>query len=471
MYQSVLRKLEWGETRGSPFLQALKAASRDSGILSIKFNLDGYNMTNGDPEFSRGRMVGTIGPASSDEPVCFVAGRQFMPTAAQTQINSCVAKVDPTRSKIYLDLGNALPTVASGGTLSDLGVLSLGWIDDSTDPATTKPIDDIPYLNPNWYEQTAGVIELPANRSLTAAELAGIQQNQLVLLLTSPGGQPTPAISESPNGVYVRADQFVFRLNPGESATVTLIATQFGQRYSGARIISMLDSSQVLPFSPLSKKDASMPLPPPSASPIDAVEFPCRVMADKNGVAKLKIRAHAPGNPRGYIDGQVYGVRPVLEETIFMAGGPYPFNPGNIISVLIWDGFKPDNPPTWHGSIQPIFQQYANLYPVMGRFLNMADYEAVCANRRLMLLAFGLDPIDPNSMPVTRDLSGDKRKAILRWLTQVGRDGRPRKGTPRKAAKLSARKTALQMANGPSAVPQTRQFKYRPNPKNKPSRH
>jgi hypothetical protein len=33
-------------------------------------------------------------------------------------------------------------------------------------------------------------------------------------------------------------------------------------------------------------------------------------------------------------------------------------------------------------------------------------------------------------MPVTRDLSRAKRKAILRWLTDVGLDGKPRLGTP-----------------------------------------
>jgi hypothetical protein len=37
-------------------------------------------------------------------------------------------------------------------------------------------------------------------------------------------------------------------------------------------------------------------------------------------------------------------------------------------------------------------------------------------NLRLLKLAFGLAPSDPNSMPVTRDLSKQKRQALLSWL-------------------------------------------------------
>jgi hypothetical protein len=34
------------------------------------------------------------------------------------------------------------------------------------------------------------------------------------------------------------------------------------------------------------------------------------------------------------------------------------------------DAFHPDEPPTWYGSIQPVFQQYADFYPVMKQFLD-----------------------------------------------------------------------------------------------------
>jgi hypothetical protein len=70
---------------------------------------------------------------------------------------------------------------------------------------------------------------------------------------------------------------------------------------------------------------------------------------------------------------------------------------------------------TWN-DVEPIFVQYANLYPVMNRFLDMGDFDAVVKNAGLLKMAFGLDPSNPNSMPVTRDLSPAKRATILHWL-------------------------------------------------------
>jgi hypothetical protein len=81
----------------------------------------------------------------------------------------------------------------------------------------------------------------------------------------------------------------------------------------------------------------------------------------------------------------------------------------------VWSGFTPGNPVTWQ-DLAPTFQQYANLYPVMNRFLDLGNYDSVIAHARLLQLAFGLNPADPNAMPVTRDLSPAKRKAILSWL-------------------------------------------------------
>ena len=134
-----------------------------------------------------------------------------------------------------------------------------------------------------------------------------------------------------------------------------------------------------------------------------------------------------PGNPRKYIDGQVYAIRVFPASQQMTAQDPSEF-----ISLLLLDEFKADDPVTWYGSMQPIFLQYFNLYPVMDRFLNLSNYEDICVPRHLQILrlAFGLDPSNPNSMPVTRDLSRAKRKAILQWLTDVGPDGKPRLGTP-----------------------------------------
>jgi hypothetical protein len=433
MYQSVLTELEWGDISTSPFLIALKRASQHEK-LSIKFNVDGYNMNSKSSDFTRGRIVGTIGPYLEGEPDHFVVGRHFMAAAAPNgnffapagRANFCTAVVDAQAGKIVLDLGNALPTDQPGGDISDLGTLGLGYLVSSTTRKGGGPtilLDRVTtndYTGVGWYETTAGIVTLPINRRLNQNELAAISQSPLALTTTSSDGNTKVAIAEAPNGTYVRADRFVFRLNPGDTAKVRLLASQWGQPYGGARIVVGFDPLQLQPGSPLGPA-------PPVAQPIDAVEFPARVIADENGAAELAINVSDPKQVRDYIDGQIYGVRPILEDDLGFGAG-YNLNPWEFVSLLVWSGFAAEEKPTWFGSIQPIFQQYANLYPVMKPIVDLADYDSVCANVRMLNLAFGLELEDPNSMPVTRDLSAAKRKTILRWLSEPGADGKPLKG-------------------------------------------
>lgn len=434
MYQSVLTDLEWGDISSSIFLKTLRQASQD-GLLSIKFNVDGYNMDFNSPEFTRGRVVGSIGPSSKDEPRHFVVGRHFMAAAAAGanffapagQVNFCAAIVDEQAGKIAVDLGNAVQTKTPGRAISDMGTLALGYLAPATTASGGQPavlLDTFNYLAGGWYETTAGVVTLPSDRALTQDELAAIKQSPLVLTTTSADGITKVAVAEATNGTYIRADRFVFRLNPGDTASVRLFASQFGLPYADARIISIFDPSQL-------QAQASSPLgPAPQVGlPTTAVEFPASLITDQDGHAELVIRAEDPGAKRGFIDGQVYGVRTVLEENFYYGAG-YNFNPWEFVSLLVWSDFTEENPPTWHGSIEPIFHQYANLYPVMKRIVDLKDYDSVCANVHILRLAFGLPVEDPNSMPVTRDLSGAKRKAILRWLDTPGTDGKPLKGTP-----------------------------------------
>jgi hypothetical protein len=463
-YQSVLDDIEWGDLSKSPFLQALRAAAA-SGKLSIKFNVDGYDMTPTSPTFTRGRIVGTIGPYAEGEPNHFVIGRHFVTADLHTGnffvpsggINFCPATVDKDAGKIYLDLGNALPTQTSGGPITDIGALTLGY------SGASAPIDAIDYRAQGWYESTAGVVELPAARKLTADELQAIASNPLVLTLSDSSGKATGGASEPPDGLYARADQFVFRASPGDTAEVHVFATRFGEPYAGARVVSIFDPSQLQPQSNLG--------PAPSvATPESAVEFPARVVADEHGLARLPIRVTNPGNPRTFIDGQVYGIRPILEDTLAYGTGDT-YNPWDFVSLLLFGEFHADEPPTWYGSLEPIFQQYANLYPVMKKFLDMADYDSVCANARLLQLAFGLPMEDPNSMPITRDLSPAKRATILRWLREPGPDGKPRKGTqpppspppPVAAAPAPAAEAAEQInpMRGGKAIAMSRRLMFR----------
>jgi hypothetical protein len=431
-FQSVLTDLEWADVSASPFLTALRAAASD-GLLSIKFNTDGLSMTFNSLDFMRGRIVGTIGPATSAEPKHLVLGRQFMADMRQTQsfpvpngqINPFPGRLDEEAGVIFLDLGNALSTTVDGGRLNDVGDLTLSAVDPLATPGnpagTTIPLGTIPasdYANDaRWYADTAGVVVLP----LTQAQVEAAKAAQLLLT-----GNPGVAIAEWSNGAFVRADRFVYRMSAGDTAAIPVYATQWGRPLAGAALTFEFDNSQ------LQVQVATfLPTPPPQpGTPESALPYSGSPVTDAAGIATLGITAANPGTPRWFndgndygIDGQVYGRRPAFADPAMTAG---PGNQWNFVSFLIWSDFpRAQDPPlsdpvTWN-EIQPILQQYANLYPVMLRFLNLADYDSVVANARLLRLAFSLDPSDPNAMPVTRDLSPAKRAAIMSFLTKLER--------------------------------------------------
>jgi hypothetical protein len=438
-YQSVLTAVEWGDISSSPFLTALRDASPDR-LLSIKFMVDGYNGTFGDAEFTRGRIVGTIGPGGAAEPRHLVQGRQFVlpaDTANTVNVNFCVGVVDSATSRLYLDLGNALPTKDPGGDIDNrrIGKLSLCLGED------VEPLCPVPYQASGWYEQTAGIVALPADRPLTAAELKRMATTPMSL---SCARQVTPVLVEAV--AYVRPDQLAFRCDPGGSATVRLYATKLGRPHAGATIRLAQDSGGLQPPSQAAGTYQAYPASWTVGVPASAVSFPGTVTTDGDGIAVVTVATSDPGNPRIYIDGQVYGISATLAD-----GGGIPADPQNFVSLLVWSGFQADDPPTWHGSLQPVFQQYANLYPIMQDFLDLSSYDDVCAHRKLLLLAFSLPVQDANSMPVTRDLSTAKKAAIMRWLSSPGADGKPLLGTAPPAKPAQAR-PASGGVTGPAAA-------------------
>lgn len=449
MWQSVIKVSEWAaDAPKSPCLKALKAAADASGgLLSIKFNVDLYSMNypqpndTGDNNFCRGRITGTIGPAAADEPACFVPGRQFYPQMIGGAVmNFCAAVLDETNKKkplLRLDLGNALPVTGEGQPfpLGDLLVCAGGRL------LATLPQAD--YSDVKWYLRTAGVVELALD-----PKYASLAAGPLQIMIGS--SKAAPAVVSEMDGLYVRADQFVLRLSPGEQKKVTLYATQFGQPYAGKQIVFFANPSQLQgppappntpPGTLVKEGDPAAQYYPPGtpyvAAPDDVVSYPASVTTDQNGRAQITITGGDTQKFRQYIDGQVYGIGYALTEQQG-AGNPDSIlaNTSNFISVLVFDDFKPGNPVTW-ADLQPIFQQYANLYPVMKRFIDLGNEQQVMGYARMLIHAFSLPDEDPNAMPVTRDLSPAKRAAILRWLKSLPEQ--PRDASPRLAAKPAAK--------------------------------
>ena len=443
-YQSVLDNVVWAEHIESNLLNSLKAATQDD-MLSINFNVYGFGRDPSQPRYTMGHLVGTIGPYLRGEPKQFVLGRQMITFAPNwpvpdSNVNSLQAKLADDGNSLTADFGNTFPIIDSSGAPTNLGPVHLGVLRTNPqqhittiDSSGIVLIGEVPYLNETWYTQTAAVqtFDLTAN-----AEAQQLLVGNPLVLVTPVIGSPAPTynvlMQESVDGVYVRADSFVYRMNPGETQRVDFYATRFGKPLAKS-VIKLSPTEGFMGGSGGGKTISPTPRPaaaiPDIGTPAEALEFKDSVPTDANGHAVLDLIASADGpkNPRGYIAGQLYGIGYQLADQ--PAG--YISNIMNYISVLVFDKKVVPDKPTWYQDIQPLFTQYGNLYPIMSQYVvDLNDYDAVVQRLSILQLAFSLPIRDPNHMPVTRDLGAGDRDTILKWLSSPGPDGKPLLGSP-----------------------------------------
>ena len=430
-FQSVLTDLQWGDDlKGSPYLETLKAASTNNGKLSIRLTTFGYSTNKNADRFTLGTVIGAIGPYDDHEPNSFVRGRRMVPNldnngAPLNKINFFDGWVDEEESSVLVDLGNALPLTLELG-LQDLGTLQLAVLKDANikESEILSPDDGyvalgkmIPYQASDWLYQTAGIHAAP----LLSEQLDLIQEHPLALIEILEDNTAKVLVRESIDGLFIRADDFVQRVEPTESAKIELYASRYGK--------PLPNTSVRINFSPPNNTAGGGPPndpQPPKARipwtdlPREALtNLPLTLTTDAAGKAKLSIETQDPGNPRGYIDGQIYTLQYSLEGQANSQKQLF-----DAIYLLLFDGYSIPEQPTWLEHIHPIFQQYGNLYPIMSqRLVDLGDYDSVRQHRAILDLSFSLDIHDSNSMPVTRDLSAVKRATILRWLREQYADG------------------------------------------------
>ena len=392
-YQSVLTDVSWSPQPSSKFVRQLQERTLGDR-LSIKFVLDGYDLDPKSPTFSLGRLVGSIGPVLEEEPDHFVAERLLRPTKGSS-FGYAPVKVESTR--VHLDFGNSLPTATPGGAAADLGELQVvAW------PKTGAPVllGAVPYLEKFWLEGHAGILTVepkPAVMKLIADSPLGLAE-------TSGGTVKKVYLKEREDGALLRADTIVLRLDAGTQGTTNFYARTFGQPAAGVTITPHLDSTFI----------DNMAQGMPAGQPASALKVPGSLVTDAKGRAEMTLEAGDPGNPREFIDGQVYAVSYAwkgVPDAVYHAESP-----SGHVNALVWDAYPQPECPTWLDHVQPIFRQYANLYPAMKPILDLADYESVRAKTKLLRSVFALPETDPNYMPVTRDLSGPKRRMIQNWL-------------------------------------------------------
>ncbi|HET8669609.1 MAG TPA: hypothetical protein VFM05_02990 [Candidatus Saccharimonadales bacterium] len=417
-YQSVITSLQWGDSISSQFLKELKKASPDK--LSIKFNLDGINMTSGTPTFTQGRIVGTIGPALKGEPDHLVFGRLLrsaptvssnpdeIPSALLTPPGKPIfftpCKVEHDLKKIIVDVGNSISTTTPGGPMNTdgLGNLALAVL---LPGGGMTILGDINYQGSDWYTTTAGIQEF----NLTDPDLKAVEAYPLAIVRVKDSGENEILIQENSIGAFVRANKFVFRMEPGEEVNVELYATVFGKPAANQLITLVQDPASVNNMQSPPNPDSI-----PIGTPQSALQMAATVTTDAQGRAPIKLTASDPGNPRQFIDGQVYGVR-----YIWGAQEPPDYNhdPTSFVSVLVHDSYTYEDPPTWTTNVEPILGQYAKLYPYMtDKIVNLGNYQDVVSQKEAIRRVLSIPKDDPGYMQVTRDMSRDKLQMILKWL-------------------------------------------------------
>jgi hypothetical protein len=459
-FTGYFEEIAWHDAAASPLLRALKGlADSNDGRLTMSLMTYGYSKSRGTNGFTIGSVVGTIGPWRRGEPLTFAPGRRFaplggpnMPFASAAGLGYMNGAVSTDGTLLSLDFGNSLPMALpkSGNdaaaaaqppiVLQNLGPLQVvvlkmadavvagpdglhlaPWAFDGATltPTQVETIGMLENYDVAWLARTGGIVDL----KIPAAARSLIGDHPIAILVAGAAGTQTIALRETVAGMWVRADDFVQRLDAAATgwvdATASLYAMQYGAPYASAPI-----SVTLAPKDDTQGGAGRNEVLPPQAIipainvPADKVNVPPQLTADARGVAPLTYSARDPGHPRGYLDGQIFQLNYAIAAT-----GQSPMPTFEVVAVHVRDAFTPPANPGWATDIAPVLVQYGNLYPIMSQGLfSFSNYDTVVANARLLYLAFTRSIDDPNYMPATRDMSAGKMRMIIDWLAGYLKD-------------------------------------------------
>lgn len=435
-FTSILTDVEWTEhAEKSPTLLSLKVnAEANDNKLSI--NLVTRLITS---PLNPGLLIGSIGVYNQGEPESFISGRRLVNHGnassdiligdMYSQVSGSVLSLDFSNS-IGLDskldavnIGKLFPVILRAtDTVSGLGSNSAavdpGIVNGSILKAgQIKILKELNYQAEGWLELTSGIADV----LLDEEALKLISDHPIAIVQQMAADSYKVVLRESYGGLYARADKFVFRMDPPTQGhiqdKVRFRITQWGEPVENVKIVVKLQGTEVTnSYWGIAPKEPN----PPKAKfydinvPENAISFSNVVSSGKNGWAESQINVGDPGNPRHYIDGQIY-----TAEYYLAVGNASPQTWLDLIVVHARQAHSYSHNPDWESEIAPFMQQYNNLYPIMGKHLfSLADPAVLREHATLLVLAFSRDINDPNHMPATRDLSTSKRQAILNWLSQ-----------------------------------------------------
>ena len=469
-----LEDIKWGDFNESLAINQMKEVGYKA--LSVRTTLYSYMANSAaDGNFTFGYIVGTIGLYKEGEPLNAGGERQLsyrhlnLSRIAMAVKDNCGVEGPfirafkaPFQVKEQPQTGNtAVISVDLSNTLAmqeDLALCNLGQLQFAVVSQERCCIDiigqEINYLEEGWLQNTGGIVDM----TLETSELDMVVSMNLTLVVVS--DEPTIGSNNyeicGEGAMMMRSQQYaeiilqevqffirpldyyVFRLQRTfqETATFEVLVTNLGKPESGIPITLINDTDTI-----------------PSADCAFELEKSV-VETNSSGVATFQLKLNASCKipyPREYggaicsegttidVDGQsfefLYNLdissgkyvsaqsencrsdiqeikTPLFRQIAFCS---------NALSILIHSDpleFNYTKPYTWIDHVQPIFQQYYHLYPVMSSILNLSDYSSVTQIQNLNLLKFAMSRSldDPKIMPVTRDLSPLKTQMILDWL-------------------------------------------------------
>jgi hypothetical protein len=337
-------------------------------------------------------------------------------------------RVDSQRKKLIVDLGNSVQFQTTGGE-SVVGQLWPAILGSEADhQAGNSPSTLIgQYLDCSKlaYETTGSIGEV----ALTDDQLALLVDHRLCLLtpdaptdpdapgippqIPVPPKNPWPVLAEERDGRFVDIDDWIMRLNPGESGSTDLYARRFGKPLAGQR----------LSFTPIDIPSTFISI----NEPISALagEFPFFVTTDSNGYARVTVTANAgpiQGLPpsRQQVFSQLYQLGdltgwqawgqvgpPAPPYLLAWQDFPIDFRCG-ALSIVVFNEGPPIDNPTWN-DVSPMFSHYARMFPAMKEMIDLSNEQMVCAFAARISEVMQKPFDDPAYMPVTRDLSAYHR--------------------------------------------------------------
>jgi hypothetical protein len=477
-FVSVLRipASSWPDATGS-VLDALRAATTTDAdnnvLLSIRMVLDSYDNVPWHQNFRHGRVAATLGPVLPGELAHIVGGRWLQPyPGAPPQIPNPQApppwnwpslfnapfrfiKQASGADCLVIDLADAIAMEQVGGAPVPLGAITAFLGDGSTGPLGAFQVTQ------DLYQNLGGIVDLEIDSQQWQA-----QRQQLILTTdrNDIGGLQNPKFTgrvlwqEDDSGLVIDANDQVFRLqgHKGETAIATVNCTRFGTPLAGLTPAVLVQ--------PVYKgiNGASVPWEEPGATgdTPDVDGFLSATASPIDGAGNCTITLTVNGGPpsrTSQLDGQLYFVLPYIGNQPPDLTKVAP-RQESLISAVVYSPFPYDNPPDWE-TVKKMMTPYAKLYPGMTEQIDLTQQQAFftfacnppwqafdgpnAVHYKLpngATIAAGAIPYlltrDFNStryMPISRDLSNDKRLYLLyyvAWLQSVVKPTPPPPDTP-----------------------------------------